>query len=141
MQIFPTIHAALRFGSVHLLYRLNRVGFADTERNMTVSTFIEILAAVFIVFGVYSAVRILVIHLVFSCKTREGVCLAVICGRDDEPEEKELRLMYAERLSRELFACRRIIMIDETQGGTEESDDEASDDGTQSGVNISGGEE
>lgn len=79
---------------------------------MTFGTVIEIILAIFTVFGFYYAFKMLIWVLVYSKNIRKSVVIAVEISDSDDKETKELKQMCAGQLSRDLFGRAEFIIIE-----------------------------
>lgn len=87
---------------------------------MSFGTVLELLAAVFFVFGLYQAVRIVLFYLLYDKSVRRSIKIAVELERDDDEETRELKELCASRLARELLCDREYIVIENDEEDSKE---------------------
>ncbi len=78
---------------------------------MFFSTVIEILVAVFTVYGLYHLSKQIAMILVYDKKIRSCVKIAVEIDNTDDEETKELKKMYARELAKDSFTGNEYIII------------------------------
>ena len=79
---------------------------------MTFSTVIEIIVAIFSVFGLYCASKMIVFVLAYDKKIRKSVKIAVVIEQDDDKETCELKERCARQVSYDCFGGGEYIVIE-----------------------------
>lgn len=80
---------------------------------MFFSTVIEIIASVFIVYGIYASAKYLLFYVVYESKIRKSVTIAVRIKNTDTEEDVRLKLMCAKHLASELTPTKDVYIIEE----------------------------
>ena len=80
---------------------------------MFFSTVIEIIASVFVVYGIYTSVKYLLFYIVYERKIRKSVTIAVTIITTDSEEDIRLKLMCAKQIARELTPTKDVYIIKE----------------------------
>ena len=78
---------------------------------MFFSTVIEIIAAIFIVYGIYASVKSLMFVIVYERKIRRSISVAVTLDESDNEEDKRLKLMCARQIARDMTPDKDIYVI------------------------------
>ncbi|MBE6606359.1 MAG: hypothetical protein E7635_04920 [Ruminococcaceae bacterium] len=78
---------------------------------MLFSTVIEIIVAVFTVYGLYHLSKQIALYLAYDKKIRSSVKIAVEIEKSDDAETKELKKMYARELAKDVFSGNEYIII------------------------------
>ncbi len=79
---------------------------------MTFGTVIEIIVAVFAVFGLYTVTKMLAYVLAYDKKVRRSVTIAVQISPDDDEELREIKRMCAKQASYYIFGRASYIIIE-----------------------------
>ena len=79
---------------------------------MFFSTVIEIIAAIFIVYGIYASVKTLLFMVVYERKIRRSITVAVTLENGDSDEDKKLRGMCAKQIARDMTPDKDIYIIE-----------------------------
>ena len=82
---------------------------------MFFSTVIEIIAAIFIVYGIYASFKYLMFLAVYESKIRKSISVAVRLEQNDSDEDKKLKIMCAKQVSRELTPNKDIYIIEDKE--------------------------
>ena len=82
---------------------------------MFFSTVIEIIAAIFIVYGIYASVKSLMFVIVYERKIRRSISVAVTLDESDNEEEKRLKLMCARQIARDMTPDKDIYVIEDKE--------------------------
>ena len=78
---------------------------------MSFSIVIEIIASVFIVYGLYYAAKSLMYRIVYEKNIRNAVYIAVRIDNDDSDETKKLKIMCARQLAHEFLSDDKVCII------------------------------
>lgn len=78
---------------------------------MFFSTVIEIIASIFIVYGIYATVKSLLFFAVYERKIRNSISVAVKFENGDSEDDKDLKLMCAKQIARDLTPDKDIYII------------------------------
>ncbi len=79
---------------------------------MFFSTVIEIIAAIFIVYGIYASVKTLLFMVVYERKIRRSITVAVALESDDSDEDIKLKVMCAKQIARDMTPDKDIYIIE-----------------------------
>ncbi|MBQ7820905.1 MAG: hypothetical protein IJ391_01290 [Clostridia bacterium] len=79
---------------------------------MTFGTVIEIIVAIFTVFGLYHTSKMIAFLLAYDKNIRGAVSIAVELDENDDEETKELKYMCARQASFDLFGHGEYIIIE-----------------------------
>ncbi len=83
---------------------------------MTFSTVIEVLVAVFTVYGLYHLSKQIAIMLAYNKKIRSSAKIAVEIEPEDDEETRELKQLYARQLAKDNFTgCDYIVILNEEE--------------------------
>ncbi len=82
---------------------------------MFFSTVIEIIASIFIVYGIYATVKSLLFLAVYERKIRKSISVAVTLESDDREDDKKLKLMCARQIARDLTPDKDIYIIQDKE--------------------------
>lgn len=82
---------------------------------MFFSTVIEIIAAVFIVYGLYFAAKTVMFKLVYEKKIRDSIFVAVRITPDDDEEMQKVKMMCANQMSHEFMTSNQVYIIDDKE--------------------------
>ena len=82
---------------------------------MFFSTVIEIIAAIFIVYGIYATVKSLMFVIVYERKIRRSISVAVTLDESDNEEDKRLKLMCARQIARDMTPDKDIYVIEDKE--------------------------
>ena len=82
---------------------------------MFFSTVIEIIAAIFIVYGIYASVKSLMFVIVYERKIRRSISVAVTLDESDNEEDKRLKLMCARQIARDMTPDKDIYVIEDKE--------------------------
>ena len=78
---------------------------------MFFSTVIEIIASIFIVYGLYSSLKSMLFLVVYERKIRKSVSVAVRIYTDDSEEDIRLKLMCANQIARDITPGKKVHII------------------------------
>ena len=82
---------------------------------MFFSTVIEIIASIFIVYGIYATVKSLLFLAVYERKIRNSISVAVKIENSDSENDKDLKLMCAKQIARDLTPDKDIYIIQDKE--------------------------
>ena len=82
---------------------------------MFFSTVIEIIASIFIVYGIYATVKSLLFLAVYERKIRNSISVAVKLENGDSEDDKDLKLMCAKQIARDLTPDKDIYIIQDKE--------------------------
>ena len=82
---------------------------------MFISTVIEIIAAIFIVYGIYESVKTLLFLVVYERKIRKSISVAVTIENTDTDEDKRLKVMCAKQIARDMTPDKDIYIIEDKE--------------------------
>ncbi len=82
---------------------------------MFISTVIEIIAAIFIVYGIYASVKTILFFVVYERKIRRSISVAVTIDNNDTEEDKRLKLMCAKQIARDMTPDKDIYIIEDKE--------------------------
>ena len=82
---------------------------------MFFSTVIEIIASIFIVYGIYATVKSLLFLAVYERKIRNSISVAVKFENGDSEDDKDLKLMCAKQIARDLTPDKDIYIIQDKE--------------------------
>ena len=79
---------------------------------MFFSTVIEIIAAIFVVYGIYASVKTLLFMAVYERRIRKSISVAVTLECNDTEEDRRLKLMCAKQIASDMTPDKDIYIIE-----------------------------